>query len=350
MKRNNFYEKIKKSHKPYIIAEIGANHNGDLEIAKKLVLQAKISGADCAKFQSWTTNSVFAEIKYKENHFLGDDYRKRKDFSLKEMVRKFSFNQRKLKAISDYCKKIKIDFACTPFTEKEALFLVKKLKVPFIKVASMDLDNVIFIKYIAKFKLPIIISTGFSNLTDIERAVEVINEYHNDIIILHCVSTYPTPPNQCNLNNIVTLKNIYKFPIGFSDHSKGVLAPIIATVLGAKVIEKHFTLDNKMVGWDHKMSTTPSDLRRICDYTKIVKNIMGDKTIKVTEKEFNKIEFRRSVVAKKNLKRGIRLKLSDLDFKRPGRGIKPFEYKYIIGRKLKKNISKDELIYISNLD
>lgn len=329
---------------PYIIAEIGANHNGDMCIAKKLIDEAKSAGADCVKFQSWSKSSVFSKIKYKENCFLNDDYRQRTDTSLEEIVDSYSISTDQLHEMSQYCREVDIDFTSTPFSESELDALVD-LKVPFIKVASMDLNNYPFLEYVANAGKPIILSTGLSELHEIDKAIKTIeNAGNNKIIILHCIAIYPTPEIDVNLNNIETLQKIYPYPIGFSDHSLGFSIPLASVVKGACIIEKHFTLDQKMEGWDHKISATPNELRTICSESKRVFSSLGSYRIATPEDETRKNEFRRSLVAARACAEGDTLSINDLVSKRPGTGIPPEELKFLIGRTLRNNLDEDQLV------
>ncbi len=342
---SKFYKNLKNSKSPYIIAEIGSNHNGKTHLAKKLILSAKKAGADCVKFQSWSVDTIFSKKKYDDNYFLNDDYRNRKDTNLKKIVKKYSFSEKQLLSMSNFCKKINIDFATTPFSLSELNFLKKKLKPKFIKVASMDLNNHPFLKQIGKKKLPILLSTGLSNIKEINEALKILYKTGSkEIILLHCISKYPTPPKETNLNALISLKQKFRLPIGFSDHTLGTLAPSIASCLGAKVIEKHFTLSKKMKGWDHKVSAEPLELKRIIDETKLVHKYLGKKIFKRPESKKIIQEFRRSAIANRDLKIGDQISMSDITFKRPGTGISPDKiYKYV-GKKIKKNIKNDTVI------
>jgi len=336
--------------RPYIVAEIGANHNGSLNLAKKLILKAKESGADCVKFQSWTKESVFSKKKYEENHFLKDDYRKRKDYSLKSIVEKFSLSENLLYQIKNFCKKNKIDFTSTPFSKKEANFLVDKLKAPFIKVASMDLNNYPFLKFIAKKNKTIVLSTGLSNLNEIKKAVQTIESQKNfKIIILHCVSIYPTPDKLSNINNIDTLRKIFNYPIGYSDHTLGFGISLAAASKKICILEKHFTLDKKMFGWDHKVSATPDELKIICEESKRIAKALGSKLIVSPESSTIKKEYRRSIVSSKDLKIGHKIREEDLDFKRPGTGMPPGKISSIIGKTIRRNLDKDTILSIRDI-
>lgn len=345
-----FYNKIKKLGRPYIIAEIGANHNGSLKLAKKLILEAKMAGADCVKFQSWTSDSIFSKKKYQENHFLKDDYRNRKDHTLESLVKKFSVSENFLYQIKVFCNKNKIDFTSTPFSKKEANFLVDKLKAPFIKIASMDLNNYPFLEFIAKKNKTIVLSTGLSNLSEIKKAVKTIESQNNfKIIILHCVAIYPNPDNLCNINNIDTLKKIFKYPIGYSDHTLGFGISLAAASKNICILEKHFTLDKKMFGWDHKVSATPDELKIICHETKRIVKALGNKSIEAPESNKIKEEYRRSIVSSKDLKVGHKIKEDDLDFKRPGTGIPPGKISTLIGKTIKRNLTRDSILSLKDI-
>ena len=197
--------RLKKRKHPYIIAELGANHNGDMDLARKLIDAAKEAGADCVKFQSWTKNSVFSKIKYKENYFLNDDYRGLDDYDLEQIVDAYAISENQLRDMNDYCDGLEIDCISTPFSKKETDFLVEELDVPFIKIASMDLNNYPFLDYVARKKKPIVLSTGLSELYEIDKAIQTIESTgNNQLVILHCVALYPTPDKDVNLNNIDT--------------------------------------------------------------------------------------------------------------------------------------------------
>ena len=345
-----FFNKIKSSKYPYIIAELGSNHNGDMDLAKELILKAKKAGADCVKFQSWTKNTIFSKIKYEQNYFLKDDYRN-KNINLEKIVDKYSISENQLLDMRNFAKKNNIDFASTPFSVNELNFLTNKLKPPFIKVASMDLNNYPFLEKIAQKKIPIVLSTGLSNLDEISKAIRLIEKAGNKmIIILHCVAIYPVKDKDVNLNNIDTLKKIFPYPIGFSDHSLGFAIPLAAVTKKIKVLEKHFTLNKKMEGWDHAVSADFHEMSIICKESKRIINSLGSQFIQTPENTLRKNEFRRSIIAKNNIRKGKKITNNDLDYKRPGIGIEPGETKYILGRKTKKVIEKDEIIKFEDLE
>jgi len=334
---------------PFIIAEIGANHNGNMELAKKMILTAKQKGADCVKFQSWSKDSIFSKVVYEENYFLADDYRTRNDYTLKEIVDEFSINEDEHRILKEYCDKIGIVFSTTPFSKREVDFIVDELNVDFIKVASMDLNNYPFLDYIARKNKPIMLSTGLSNLSEIDKAVNTIKKAGNeDFVLLHCVSIYPTPIEQTNLNTVDMLRNVYNVPIGYSDHTNGVTAPILSIAKGVCVIEKHFTLDKEMFGWDHKISADPFELATIVQECKNAQKMLGNYYKVVNESDERKEAFRRSIVAARNIKVGDTIREEDLDYKRPGSGIEPGYKDFIIGKIAKRTIQYDELIRLED--
>lgn len=332
--------------KPYIIAELGSNHNGDMKLAKKLIIEAKESGADCVKFQSWSKDSIFARKKYEDNYFIADDYRDRTDYTLEEIVDAYSISEEELLEMKKFADKIGIDCTSTPFSKKEADFLVEKLETPFIKVASMDLNNYPFLEYLAAKGKPMVIATGLSELYEIDKAIKTIeNTGNKNIVILHCVSTYPPEDKDVNLNNIRTLMKAYpEYPIGFSDHTLGTEIPLASIALGACLIEKHFTLDKDMEGWDHKVSATKDEMKNIVSASKRIVDAMGSFRITATESDEKKREFRRSIVLTKEMKKGQIIKADDLDYKRPGGGFDPEMTEFIVGRTVNKALEFDHIL------
>jgi sialic acid synthase SpsE len=335
---------------PYIIAEIGANHNGDMDLAKKMIDSAVNCGCDAVKFQSWNNKSLISKTGYKQNTVFTDS--KKKHFgSLEEMVDKYYLREEQHSELKNYCVSKGIDFSSTPFS-KEEVDLLNELDVNFFKVASMDINNYPLLKYLAQFNKPILISTGMANLGEIEKAVRIIeNEGNSKIIILHCVAIYPPQNKDLNLKNITMLQNTFGYPVGFSDHSLGYVAPLTSVVLGACVIEKHFTIDKDLPGWDHKISANPDEMKKIVDYSKIICQSLGNskRIVSHAEEEKKKV-FRRSIVLNKSLNSGDIIREEDISFKRPGTGIMIDELNIVLGRRLKNNIEKDELIKIEDLD
>jgi len=340
------YKKVYNFCEPYIIAEIASNHNGDMDLAKKLIFEAKKAGADCVKFQSWSKETVFSRVKYEENCFLNDDYTNRTDYTLEQIVEKFAMPEKELYQMKKYSDELGIDCTSTPFSKKEVDFLVDVLDTPFIKIASMDLNNYPFIEYIAKKNKPIVISTGLSELYEIDKAIRTIeNTGNKNIVILHCVALYPPDDKDVNLNNLETLQKLYpEYPVGFSDHTLGYSIPLASIVKGACIVEKHFTLDKNMFGWDHKVSATPDELAIICKESKRINLALGTHRMICEEDEVRRNEFRRSIVVTRNMLKGDIVKEEDVDFKRPGTGIQPGYKDRVIGRTLKHDIEFDSIL------
>ncbi|PKF62896.1 N-acetylneuraminate synthase [Psychromonas sp. psych-6C06] len=342
---------INNYSKPYIIAELGSNHNGDMALAKKLIIEAKAAGADCVKFQSWSKDTIFARVKYEDNYFIADDYRDRSDYTLEEIVEEYSISETELLEMKSFCDDVGIDCSSTPFSKQEADFLIERLHSPFIKVASMDLNNLPFLDYLAKKGKPMIISTGLSELSEIDKAINTIETAGNtQIVILHCVSTYPPVDSDVNLNNITTLMKAYPdYCIGFSDHTIGIDIPLASVALGAAIIEKHFTLDKEMEGWDHKVSATKDELTAIVKGAKRINDALGDFRIKAPESAEKIAEFRRSIVLSRAMKKGEVINLNDIDYKRPGTGIKPELTEFILGMRINKDLPFDHILSKSDL-
>ena len=322
--------------KPYIVAEMNTSHFGKLETAKTMIDEAKEAGCNCVKFQSWTTDSLYSKTYYEQNPIA------------KRFVKGFSFSEEQLEELALYCKKIGISFSSTPYSNSEVDFLVDKCKVPFVKVASMDLNNHIFLDYIGKKGVPIILSTGMGDMQEIREAIKVLEKTGNkNICILHCISIYPPEISTIRLNNILGLREEFpNYPIGFSDHSIGIEIPVASIALGACLIEKHFTLDKSKIGMDNQVATEPDEMKTLVQSCNNVQLALGSKERIVLEEELKKRkEMRRSVVANKDLKAGDIIKLEDLDVKRPGTGIAADKIFELVGKELKKDVELDSAIF-----
>ncbi|WP_221790478.1 N-acetylneuraminate synthase family protein [Paenibacillus cucumis (ex Kampfer et al. 2016)] len=343
MKLNN--KEIKNYTKPYIIAEIGANHNGDMELAKEMIDAAVKCGVDAVKFQSWTNKSLIAQAEYDRNQTYNDSAKKHFG-SLQEMVDKYYLRKEQHYILKEYCSEKGIEFCSTPFSEEE-VDLLDEIEVPFYKVASMDINNYRLLKYIAKKMKPIILSTGMSTLAEIELAVQAIESTGNkEISILHCISIYPPAAKDIHLNNILTLQKIFpSYPIGFSDHTIGISVPLAAVALGAAIIEKHFTTDKDLPGWDHEVSADPSEMELIVKESGVISDALGSfQRIVSDAEESKKDKFRRSAVLTRDMKKGEIISAEDLTFKRPGTHISPDQEQHIVGRTLKIDMKQDELL------
>lgn len=321
---------------PYIIAELNTSHFGDLEIAKKMIEQAKEVGCDCVKFQSWSAETLYSESYYKKNPIS------------KRMINKFSLKEADLLLLSEYSSSIGVDFASTPYSAKEAEFLVDKCNVPFIKVASMELNHLSYLTELARLNVPIVLSTGMGSLEEVYQAVEAIRAGGNEnIAILHCISVYPAPVEAIRLQNILGLRSEFPMhPIGYSDHSDGADIAVASVALGACIIEKHFTLDSSRIGMDNQMATEPDELRKMIESCHRVHRAIGGtgRVLGQAEKEQAK-KMRRSMATKVDLKVGQILAEVDVEFMRPGDGISPDNYSSFIGRALNQNIAAGSILF-----
>ena len=329
---------IGDSHKPYFVAELNTSHFGNIKLAKRMILEAKKSGCDCIKLQSWTSNTLYSKNFYKKNEIA------------KKFFDKYSLNNHKLKKLSIYSKKIGISFSSTPYSEDEVDFLVKECNPAFVKVASMDLNNHIFLKYIARKKVPILLSTGMSTEKEIIKAIKVIKDNgKSKICILHCISLYPLDHKIANLKNITMLRKKFKnIPIGYSDHSIGSLLPIAAVSLGACLIEKHFTLDNKKIGMDNQMATEPDSMKKLISDSLITFDALGSEKRKLSKNEFSqRKKMRRSIFTKKLIKKNEIITIKKIIFRRPGTGISPDKIFKILGKKAKKDLKEGSLFKMS---
>lgn len=325
---------------PYIIAEVNSSHNGSVETAKLMVKKAREIGCSCVKFQSWSAESLYSKSYYDKNPIA------------KRIVEKFSLSEAELLDIANYCSEIGISFSSTPYSKEEADFLLDKCGAPFIKVASMDINNYEYLQYIAKKNVPIVLSTGMAEMDEIKKAVSTIEEAgNNKIILLHCISIYPAEPSTIHLNNILGLREAFpNYPIGFSDHTLGTEISAAATALGAAVIEKHFTLDKGKMGMDNNMAIEPDEMAKLVKDCNNVHAAMGLKERVVSEAEYEqRKKMRRSVVAEKNLTAGTVLSKEDLNVKRPGDGFPPEKIETLIGRTLKNDIKADTMLQESDL-
>lgn len=343
------FQDIATGGKPYVIAEIGSNHNGDMDLARKLIDAAKESGAHAAKFQSWTNKSLICRQEYKANQSYDDDPKKHFG-SLEEMVEKYYLRTEQHHELKKYCDEIGIDFCSTPFSPEE-VDMLEALDVPFFKVASMDLNHWPLLRYIATKNKPIILSTGMAEMSEIDEAIRLLESLGvKEIAVLHCISIYPPKNEDIHLNNLTMLKESFGYPVGLSDHSIGSAIPLASVALGSTIIEKHFTIDKDMEGWDHMISADPDEMKAICEGSIAIAESMGSHKRIVSQAEQEKrAKFRRSIVVRRDMKAGEVLQESDLDYKRPGTAIAPHECEYVIGRTLKSDLQEDSLVHWKDL-
>lgn len=318
-----------------MVAELNSSHNGKTEIAREMIDAAKECGCDAVKFQSWSAGSLYCGEHYEKNPIS------------KRMVSSFALTPEQLLELSGYCNDIGIDFSSTPYSKEEVDFLIDKCNAPFVKIASMDINNLPFIKYIAETGVPIVLSTGMAIFEEIAAAVAEIEKAGNqNLCILHCVSLYPVDAQLVNLNNMVMLKERFaEHTVGYSDHTIGSEVACAAVGLGAALIEKHFTLNNKRIGWDNQMATEPEDMKELVSKCHSVHRSLGCYERKLTSSEWEqRKKMRRSIIAAVDMKKGHKIEETDLTAKRPGDGIAVNEYKEVVGQILLQDVRRDQII------
>ena len=355
--------KFKKSDKiisnnssTFIIAEAGVNHNGSEKLALELINAASQSGADAIKFQTFNTKklvSIYAETA---------DYQKKNTNESNQfsMLNKLELSKETHIKIFEKCQELNIEFLSTPFDIESAVFLVN-LGMKKIKIPSGEITNLSFIKELASFNLPIILSTGMSSIDEVKDAVSTIKKMREIknfshpldemLTILHCTSNYPTKYEDVNLKAIQTLEEKFSMPVGYSDHTLGIDVASLAVVMGAKIIEKHFTLDKSMLGPDHKASLNPEELCLMIKKIKETEVCLGDGIKEAQKNEIPIKELvRRSVALKLDKKKGETLNSEDLILLRPGNGISPIELKKVFGKKIKKDTLKGTILCWSDIN
>jgi N-acetylneuraminate synthase len=332
--------RIGPGHPPYIVAEIGSNHNGDMSLCRRIIDAAKKAGADAAKFQSWSKASLIGRAEFERN----TKYAKQDPsaLTLEQAVEKYQLTPEQHREAVTHCRSRDITFLSSCFSAQE-VDLLESLDVPAYKIASMDVNHLPLLEVVARTGKPVILSTGMATLGEIETALGVLRRVGSGpVVLLHCISAYPCPPSEMNLMNIPTLRTAFGVPVGLSDHSLGNAIPLAAVALGACLIEKHFTVDKKLEGWDHAISADPADLASLVQGSREVVAALGRAERVVGEAELQKRRvFRRRMVARRPLKKGEQLHPEDVDFKRPGTGIDPDELLYAAGRTLTRDVEAD---------
>ena len=327
--------------KVLIIAEAGVNHNGSLELAKKLVDAAKECGADIVKFQTAKLESLVSKsapmAEYQKNN-IGQE--KSQSDMLKDLLLAFE----DFVELKKYCEEIEIEFLSTPF-DIESIYFLKDM-VRLWKVPSGEITNLPYLVEIGKTKMPVILSTGMCEIEEVEAAVEILfKNGTEDITLLHCNTQYPTPYEDVNLRAMNRLKEKFGVKVGYSDHTKGIEVPIAAVAMGATVIEKHFTLDRNMEGPDHKASLEPGELKQMIQSIRNIECALGDEDKKPSASEKPNIKVaRKSIVAARKIQAGEIFSEENLTTKRPGNGISPMKWYEVIGKESPRDFEEDELI------
>lgn len=328
--------------KVLIIAEAGVNHNGDINLAKKLIEQAAKAGADVVKFQTFKANSCVSVSAKKAKYQLETTA---KEESQLEMIQKLELSYESHFELMKHCKKHGIAFLSTPF-DLESVEFLRGLDLPYFKIPSGEITNLPYLKAVAKCKKRVLLSTGMANLGEIEAALTILRKNGTrNITLLHCNTEYPTPFEDVNLNALKTLKEAFKLEVGYSDHTEGIVASLGAVALGAVVIEKHFTLDKTMEGPDHRASLEFEELKALCKGIRELEKALGSGIKKASKSEAkNKIIARKSLVAKREIQKGEKFSIENLTTKRPGSGISAMRYEKYLGKRALKTYKKDELI------
>jgi N-acetylneuraminate synthase len=328
-----------------IIAEVGVNHNGDVETAKKLIRRGSNAGADVIKFQTFTPESVVSKgtnkATYQERSSSSDQY---------EMLSELTLTKRQHRYLFDYCEEMGVEFASTPYSP-ESVEVLEALDVRRYKIASADIVNKPLLDAVAETGKPIILSTGMATLGEIERAVNWLSDQGcEDLTVLHCVSDYPTTPDQVNMRFMDTLEAAFETRVGFSDHTTGIHIPVMAVSRGATVIEKHLTLDREMEGPDHFASLEPEQFGEMVNAIRDVEKALGTTRRMISEDErANRAELRRRLHARRDLSAGETIVKEDLKIVRPADGIDPCEISEVRGRTLQCNVAAETALTWSDI-
>ncbi|OGV51856.1 MAG: hypothetical protein A2X49_03550 [Lentisphaerae bacterium GWF2_52_8] len=325
----------------FIIAEAGVNHNGELKMALELVDAAAEAGADCIKFQAFSTEASESSLSLKPSYFDGRDGGQSKlDFS-----RALEFNREEFAEIAERCRKKGIIFLSMA-ADLPSLELLVSIGSPAIKIGSSDTNNVLLQREVARTGLPVILSTGISTMEDVKAAVSWMRlQGAKEIALLQCTSQYPSPCCEINLRVLDTFRSTFSVPVGISDHSSGLHIAVAAVARGANIVEKHFTLSRKLPGVDHLASVEPQELKALIGQIREVETALGDGVKRVTESEAEHLKtMRKSLFAARSVPAGTQLSWEDITVKRPGTGLTPPEALKLIGRRVKKDIAADTLL------
>jgi len=335
---------IGHEHPCYIIAEIGINHNGDLHVAKQLIDVAADAGANAVKFQKRNLESIYQK-EILENPTLDSQGTE----ILIDVLNEVEFNEDDFQDIVTYCREKKITFLCTPWDITSVDFL-ERLNVPAYKIASADMTNFPLLRYISKTKKPMIISTGMSDMDEIERTVNFVKKENVPFLLLHCNSTYPSPVELLNLNLIPVLRQKFDVPIGYSGHESAIVPSVLAANMGAVVIERHITLDKTMTGLDQAASLEPQELKTLIQYIRESEKAKGIPIKKMTRGEILQREvLGKSIVCSSDIKEGEIFSENNVEVKTPARGLSPQYYYELIGKKAKRVIKRGEYIQLDDL-
>jgi len=337
--------KIGQGQSPFIIAEVGINHNGEISKALQMIAVAKQSGADCVKFQTFKADEFVGD---KTQTFTYRSQGKEVTESMYEMFKRYELAESDWREIKKECERLGIAFLSTP-QNKSDLDLLRKVGVNAVKVGSDDFTNLPLLREFATTGLPLFVSCGMSDLSEVYQALSSIGTFEGyPTLLLLCTSQYPTPPEDVNLKKLRTLHNAFPdLPLGFSDHTQGPLASSLAVAMGACVFEKHFTLDNNLAGPDHWFSENPDNLRIWVSSIRSAYQMMGSALVRPTPKEMEmRTIARRSIVALKDIQEGEVLSKDNIGLRRPGNGLSPQLFPQLLGQHAFKAIAKGSLIQL----
>ena len=326
----------------FVIAEAGVNHNGKVGLAKKLIDVAKDAGADAVKFQTFFAEKLVTKTAPKAKYQRITTGANGKQY---EMLKRLELRREEFIELKEYADKRKIIFLSTPYDEESADFL-EQIGVPGFKISSADITNIPLLTHIAVKGLPIIVSTGMSTLEEVKEAVNAIKASRNNkVILLHCNFNYPAEVKEINLWAMKTLREAFGLPVGYSDHTLGIEVSIAAVAIGACVIEKHFSLDRNLPGPDHRASLEPDELKLMVKSIKNVEKALGSSMKQPSKSEVpNRKISRRSLVANRDISKGIRITKEMINIKRPGIGILPKYYDAVMGLEALRDVKKDEVL------
>ena len=334
------------THNVLIIGEAGVNHNGDLNIARKLIDVAVEAGVDMVKFQTFITEEGITGNAEKARYQLSATDKKETQF---EMLKKLELDREAHEELIRHCNHKGIRFLSTAF-DHPSIDLLNELNIPLYKVPSGEITNLPYLRHIGRMGKPVILSTGMATLKEVEDAINVLRESgtpKGEITVLHCNTSYPTPMEDVNLKGMLTIRDELEVKVGYSDHTLGIEIPIASVAMGASVIEKHFTLDRGMEGPDHKASLDPCELKAMVNAIRNIENALGDGVKRPSSSEMeNKSVARKSIVAARDILEGEIFTKEDLVVKRPGTGISPMKWDEIIGTIAQRDFSKDEAIEV----
>ena len=333
---------IERNGRTLIVGEIGVNHNGDVNIAKKLIDASASVGLDAVKFQTWKTENVILPGTPKARYQVETTGN---DSGQEEMLRSLELSLEETVDLKRYSEEKGLLFFSSQGSPETAKNLFD-MGVQTIKISSAGLANGLLLKAVAGMGLPLIVSTGLCDLEEIRRSVSLLEkEGAREIVLLHCVTMYPTPEEDLNLRFIQTLYDNFPYPVGFSDHTAGIDAAPLAVATGACLIEKHFTLDKNMEGPDHRASLEPRDMQAMVDGVRAAERMLGKASKELTDAERENAKvMRKSLVFASDIPKGVEIEIEHLAAKRPATGVSPMEYESFLGRALKRSVEKDEFV------